>query len=82
MPGLRSLLFLSYSSHRLGLIALTNVSKSCIIDVADPVNLSLSLSGGLFQRCLSVRLIDQLVIQDETVGVVGSVLCKIIADKR
>ena len=72
MPGLRTLLFLSYSSHRLGLIALTNVSKSCIIDVA----------GGLFQRFLSVRLIDQLVIQDETVGVVGSVLCKIIADKR
>ena len=49
-----------------------------MLDVAVIVDLSLSLSGEPFLRCLSL---SQTVTHDETVRVARSVLCEIIADK-
>ena len=57
------------------------MTKSSSLDVVRVVDLPLSLLGEVFQRYLSVRHIDQLETHDETVKIVNSVLCKIIAGK-
>ena len=53
--------------------------KSCILDVAGEVDLSLSLLGEVFQRYLSVSHTGQLVTQGKYVRAAKPVLCKIIA---
>ena len=62
--------------------ALATVAKSSCLDVAEVVDLLLSLLGEIFQWYLSVRHIAQLVTHGKTVKIAKSVLCKIIARNR
>ena len=55
--------------------------KNSYLDVEGVVDLPLSWLGEVFQRCLSVRHIPQLVAHAKTVKIAKPVLCKIIVCK-
>ena len=62
-------------------MVVTNVTKSSCLDVVWVIDLLLSLLGEVFQRCLALRYIAQLVTQGKTAKIVKPVLCKYLHEK-